>query len=244
MFNNGNMLSWAAIVSGGPAVPVSMGKTGASPSQRKSPSQSALLAVDAILAANPQRELPMTEILRLYRFYQAIAFFESNQEIMLNQQKKEATIARDIVEARRVENLMERTIDNLSKHVHFIDMLFSHGPSNSNLTGRRNSLDSVFSLNEDLYYSKAREILHELLTSVYFREVAIFILALMALRGQFDDKDARGTCREKVDSDLAAAWVSKLTDPRLLNMYTEATCMNHDKLWHYKIGAILTVVEE
>jgi hypothetical protein len=219
-----------------------MGKTGAS--QRKPPSQSALSAVDAILVANPLKRLSMEEILRLYRFYQAIASLESNREIMLNRKKKEATDTGDNVEAIRVENLMKNAIDNLLKYNHLIDMLFSHGLPGSNLTGRRNSLDTVFNLNDILYFSKAREILHELLTSVYFREVAIFILALMALRGQFDDKDACGTCREKVDSDLAAAWVSKLTDPRLLKIYTEATCMNHDELWRYKIGAILTAVGE
>ena len=241
MFNKDNMLLWKDIVSGGTKVPVSMGKTGAS--QRKSPSQSALLAVDAILLANPLKRLSMEEILRLHRFYQAIASFESNQEIMLNRHKKEATKAGDIEEARRVDNLMEKAIDNLSKYNHIINMLFSHGLHGSNLTGRRGSLESTFTCIGNLFFSGAREILHELLTSVYFREVAIFILALMALRGQFDDRDARGTCREKVDSDLAAAWVSKLTDPRLLNMYKEAMCMHFDDLWHHKFD-IWTVVGE
>lgn len=244
MFNNGNMSSWAAIVSGRPAVLVSMGKTGASPSQRKSPSQSALLAVDAILAAHPLKRLPIKEILRLYHFYQAIASLESNREIMLNRQKNKATKAGDIVEARRVKFLMDKAIDSLSKYNHSINMLFSHGPPNSNLTGRRGSLDLVFNRIGWLQYSKAREILHELLTSVYFREVAIFILALMAERGQFIDQDARGTCREKVNSDLATAWASKLTDPRLLNMYREAIRMDFDKLWHHKFGDIWIVVGE
>lgn len=238
MFNNDNMLSWADIVSVRPQVPVSMGKTGASPSQR------ALSAVDATLAAHPLKRLSMAEILRLYRFYQAIASLESNREITLNHRKKEATEAGDIVEARTLETLIKRAMGNLSKNNHLIDMLFSHGPPNSNLTGRRGSLDSVFNRIGCLQYSKAREVLHELLTSVYFREVAIFILALMAERGQFVDQDARGTCREKVDSDLAVAWASKLTDPRLLNMYREAIRMDFDKLWRHKFGDIWTVVGE
>jgi hypothetical protein len=223
------MLRWVDIVKGQCIqIPICMGKTGASPSPR------ALLVVEQILAAHPLISISMKEILKKYRFYQAIASLESNREIMLNRQKNKATNAGDIVEAIKVENLMKKTINNLSKYEHFIDMLFSHGPPDHNLTGRTGSLESAFRYIGNLSFSEARKILHQLLTSVYFREVAIFNLALMALRGQFADQDARGTCIEKVDSDLATAWASKLTDQRLLIMYAKAKSMDFYDLWCHK----------
>jgi hypothetical protein len=235
------MHKWVDIVKGRPQMPpviVCMGKTGASPSPH------ALSAVEQILAANPQKQLTMEEIVSLYHSYQSIVAFQDKELERLHLHKVNATKAGDFMEVRRLEKLIDGSYTVFLTYNHYIDILFSHGPPSSKLKKRRRSVESAFNLIRCLYFSKAREILHELLTSVYFREVAIFILALMALRGQFDDQDARGTCREKVDSDLAAAWVSKLTDPRLLNMYTEATCMNHDDLWHYKFRGIWSVLGE
>jgi hypothetical protein len=228
------MSSWVVIAKGKctqmPQVPICMGKTGASPSPR------ALLVVEQILTDYPQKLLSLGEIRKKYRCFQAIVTREHSIMDKLETQKVEAAKNGNFSEVTRLKRQIEMSYTNFLNYNHYIDMLFSHGPPDPNLTGRTGSLESAFRYIGTLSFSEAQKILHQLLTSVYFREVAIFNLALMALRGQFDDKDARGTCIEKVDSDLAAAWASKLTDHRLLKMYDEAKVMHFYDLWRRKFN--------
>lgn len=219
------------------SISFSMEKVGASPSQ------SALSAVDATLADYPLRFLQLAEIECKYHFHQAIVANEYKHMEDLNLQKDDAEKRDDLPEVQRLEIQIEQSRNSFLEHNHRINMLFSHGPPKRCLIGRNDSLKSIFGYIGKLFFSNAREVLYELLTSVYFREVAIFVLTLMALCGQFNDQDTREICIEKVDKDLAAAWASKLTESRLQVMYKEATCMNFDDLWAYQFRGIWDVLE-
>ena len=119
-----------------------------------------------------------------------------------------------------------------------IDDLFTHGAPGQNLQGRYDPLIKHFRCIFDTTYREARRLLNKLLTSVYFREVAMLLIALMALRGQVNDGDRESACFQNVNRELANAWALHLTDPVLIRLYNEACKMSFYTLWRHKFSEI------